>query len=111
MDGMHVPIVKPVNSGSHYYNNKNFRSVILFSIVNGEYEFSYINVGINGYASDLTVLQNSRFYNKLNNNDLHIPLRSALPLTDTIVMKPYTFKGITHERRIFNYRLFSWGYL
>lgn len=121
VDGKHVAILKPPESGSSYYNYKKFFSKILFAVVNANYEFMYVHVGTNGSVSDATVLSNSRFYKKLVNDSLHLPLPSPLPGTqisvpyvflgdsafglNKYIMKPYPLANISHEKRVFNYRL------
>nr|XP_022906541.1 putative nuclease HARBI1 [Onthophagus taurus] len=121
MDGKHIAIKKPPNSGSFYYNYKGFYSTVLFAVVNANYEFMYVYTGINGRISDGGVLQETDFYEKLENHTLNIPLPSSLDkaavklpyvfigddafsLTEN-VMKPYSLTGITHDAKIFNYRL------
>ncbi|KAK4886300.1 hypothetical protein RN001_002571 [Aquatica leii] len=121
MDGKHIAIKKPPNSGSFYYNYKGFYSTVLFALVNANYELTYVYIGINGRISDGGVLQETDFYDKLQNNTLHIPApRSvskavvklpyvfigddAFSLTENIV-KPYSLAGITHDKKICNYRL------
>lgn len=120
-DGKHIAIEKPNQSGSLFYNYKGFFSVILFAVVNANYEFLYVNTGTNGSVADSSVLNSTRFYQKMTNNDLNLPLPSELPGTNTVVpyvflgdsafalnknlMKPFPFKNISYEQRIFNYRL------
>nr|CAI5858211.1 unnamed protein product [Callosobruchus analis] len=84
MDGKHILIKKPSNSGSYYFNYKGTFSVVLFAIVNANYEFLYVHTGTNGRVSD--------------GGD------EAFPLMENL-MKPYLQKGISHEEKIFNYRL------
>lgn len=120
MDGKHVEIVKPHNTGSFYYNYKGSFSVVLLAVVNANYEFLMADCGINGRVSDGGVLAYTQFGEKLLNGSLHLPddtnlpdlTRSApyvfvgddaFPLSPNI-MKPYPGTGITQEQRIFNYR-------
>lgn len=121
MDVKDVAIQKPGDSGSLYYNYKKFFSVVLFAVVSANYDFQYVKVGNNGSVSDSTALQNTTFYQKLVSHDLNLPCPSLLPGTNTSIpyifvgdsafalskhiMKPYPLKNITHEQRIFNYRL------
>ncbi|KAL4701891.1 hypothetical protein ACJJTC_004675 [Scirpophaga incertulas] len=48
MDGKHILIVKPPGSGSIFYNYKGTFSVVLFAVVNANYEFIYVHTGSNG---------------------------------------------------------------
>lgn len=121
MDGKHVAIEKPPGSGSCFFNYKDFFSVVLFAIVNANYEFMYVHTGTNGSVSDGGVIQHTRFYEKLMTGQLNLPPASILPDTNITVpytfvgdsafalnrhiMKPFPFKNINHEKRIFNYRL------
>ena len=91
VDGKHIAIQKSPNSGSLYYNYKQFFSVILFAVVNAKYEFMYVHVGTNGCVSDAIVIQNTRFYKKLIHEDLNLPAHLPLPGTNTCV--PFVFLG------------------
>ncbi|RVE51453.1 hypothetical protein evm_003854 [Chilo suppressalis] len=122
IDGKHVMIVAPNNSGSEYYNYKNQFSMVLMVIADGNYNFIYANYGAKGRSSDSGIFQETPFYNALLESSLKLPRPepitqggtempyvivgdSAFALTENI-MKPYP--GI-HEhgnkKRIFNYRL------
>ncbi|KOB69502.1 Uncharacterized protein OBRU01_16473 [Operophtera brumata] len=48
MDGKHILIQKPPESGSLFFNYKGTFSVVLFAIVNANYEFIYVHTGSNG---------------------------------------------------------------
>lgn len=120
-DGKHVTIEKPPGSGSMYYNYKKKFSVVLFAVVNANYEFMYVHTGTNGSVADGAIFKSTKFYEKLMNGSLNLPPQSVLPNTNISVpyvflgdsafsldrhfMKPFPFKCITHEKRVFNYRL------
>jgi len=121
MDGKHIVISKPPNSGSYYYNYKGTFSVVLFGIVNANYEFIYVNSGTNGRVSDGGILRHTDFFRKLENNELQIPSHrcppqvdyklpyvflgdAAFPLMENL-MKPYSTHCSGHDEHIFNYRL------
>lgn len=121
MDGKHILIKKPPKSGSYYYNYKGTFSVVLFAIVNANYEFLYVDTGTNGRVSDGGIWNQTGIYKRLKDNKLNIPAPTILPNTNDLVpyvfigdeafplmdnlLKPFPQRGITHDERIFNYRL------
>ncbi|XP_026316170.1 putative nuclease HARBI1 [Hyposmocoma kahamanoa] len=122
IDGKHVAIQKPIDSGSEYYNYKGFYSVVLLAIVDAEYNFLYVNIGCQGRISDGGVFANTKFRNKINDNSLKIPSDSSLPgrnkpvpyvfVTDDAfplekhLLKPFPGPQDSNSKeRIFSYRL------
>lgn len=122
MDGKHVQIVPPAESGSFYYNYKQTHSVVLMAIANANYEFILCDVGTNGRISDGGVIENTNFYQKLIDGSLNIPIAEKGPNTNKILnyvfigdeafslrpdlLKPFNQRDLTNnEHRIFNYRL------
>lgn len=121
VDGKHILITKPNNSGSYYYNYKGTFSIVLMAIVNAKYQFIMIDVGANGRVSDGGVMKNTVFWTKLSENQLNIPNPRKLPGTEKQYpyvfigdeafqlhrnfMKPHNRANLTDEKRIFNYRL------
>ena len=97
MDGKHVAIKCPANSGSNFYNYKNFFSIVLFAIVDADYKFLYVDVGKNGRISDGGIFANTPIYIKLENNDLKLP--TCEPLPDRVKKIPYMIVG---NETIFN---------
>lgn len=44
-DGKHIPIVKPANASSDFFNFKRFHSIILMAVADASYKFISIDVG------------------------------------------------------------------
>ncbi|XP_058833789.1 uncharacterized protein LOC131691426 [Topomyia yanbarensis] len=115
MDGKHIIMVAPPNSGSVYYNYKGTNSIVLLAIADAEYRFIYVDVGCNGRVSDGGVYNKCSFANAMVKNKLHIPQLVPLPQRTTPVpyvlalrpniMKPYSGRGLTSAQRVFNFRL------
>lgn len=118
MDGKHIRIAQPPNTGAYYYNYKNFYSIVLMAIVNANYEFIFVDVGKNGRMSDGGVIEYTEFFTRLQSNRLNLPtnhetknnlnfvfLGDEAFALGTHFLKPFPQKELTHERRIFNYRL------
>jgi hypothetical protein len=111
MDGKHIVIRCPSESGSELYNYKKNYSVFLLAIVDTNYKFIYIDVGTNGRVNDALALSKSTFNGALQTNALNLPTEGvfagndAFPLRNDI-MKLYSMKRpLTINKRIFNYRL------
>ncbi|XP_060582559.1 putative nuclease HARBI1 [Ruditapes philippinarum] len=121
LDGKHVRIKNPKNSGSLFYNYKGFFSIILLALVDANYKFIWVSVGANGSASDAQLFNNTELRTMLEENNLGLPDPDPLPGDDmntpyfligddafplrTWMMKPYSRRNLTNEERIFNYRL------
>ncbi|KAI0221825.1 hypothetical protein LSAT2_026913 [Lamellibrachia satsuma] len=121
LDGKHVAIQQPVNSGSEFFNYKHFFSVLLLALVDANYKFVYVDVGAPGRAGDAGVFAESSLKVALEKNTLNLPSAEtidgipnkiqyhivgddAFPLSEKI-MKPYPQRNLDKSKRIFNYRL------
>ncbi|XP_023312111.1 protein ANTAGONIST OF LIKE HETEROCHROMATIN PROTEIN 1-like [Anoplophora glabripennis] len=122
IDGKHVVLQAPVGSGSEYFNYKSFFSIVLFALVDANYNFVFADIGCQGRISDGGVFKNSLLWKKIEDNSLAFPEAAILPGQQKIIpyvilgddafalhehlMKPYA--GL-HKKgsleRIFNYRL------
>lgn len=91
VDGKHIRIVPPRESGSYYFNYKKTHSIVLMAIANANYEFIYCDVGTNGRVSDGGVINNTIFYEKLINGELHIPTQNDEDSSGNDL--PYVFVG------------------
>jgi hypothetical protein len=110
IDGKHVIIKQPPNSGSNFYNYKGSYSTVLLALVDADYNFIYVNVGTNGRANDAGIFKTSALAESLEKGTLNLPDEhvilgdSAFPLK-TYLMKPYGFKNGSKKKTVFNYRL------
>ncbi|XP_064103415.1 uncharacterized protein LOC135213365 [Macrobrachium nipponense] len=59
VDGKHVAIVPPPNSGSFFYSYKGFHSMVLMAVVSANYEFILCDFGTHGRISDGGVIENT----------------------------------------------------
>lgn len=108
LDGKHVVLNAPHDSGSYYYNYKNQHSIVLMALVDHDYCFIYFDIGCNGRISDGGVFRNSSLSHALENNFLPpnrvIVADNAFPLK-TYLMKPYGGNNLSLKQKVFNYRL------
>ena len=121
IDGKHIRIKCPKNSGSVYYNYKGYFSIILLALVDGDYKFLWADVGANGSASDCAVFNQCVLKKSIENRKIGFPDPESLPHDDknmpyflvgddafplkAWMMKPFAHRNQTHEEAVFNYRL------
>ncbi|XP_034093001.1 protein ANTAGONIST OF LIKE HETEROCHROMATIN PROTEIN 1-like [Gymnodraco acuticeps] len=123
IDGKHVVIQAPANSGSLYFNYKSTHSLVLLAVVDAQYLFRIVDVGGFGRSSDSGSLRNSAFGESLRDGSLQLPPDTVIPGAERLGLLPHVFVGdeafplldnllrpfpgrqITHERRMYNYRL------
>ena len=121
IDGKHVAMKAPLNSGTLYHNYKGFFSILLLGVVDADYKFIYADVGGKGSSSDAQMFNASELKEGLEHDLLSVPKPVPLPGDNqpvpyflvgddifslrTYLMKPYSKRGMTIEERIFNYRL------
>ena len=122
IDGKHIQIQAPANSGSLYFNYKKTFSTVLLALVDAQYNFIAVDVGSYGKNSDGGILAHSNLGEALENGTFRLPPDEPLP--GTSVSAPYVIVGdeafplkrylmrpfpgpqlTTDERSNFNYRL------
>jgi len=121
IDGKHVKIRAPPNTGSDFFNYKGYFSIVLLAVVDAQYRFVVVDIGAKGSQSDGGILKNSTFGKQMAENNFRIPEKDvftpigqdlpyfivgdeAFPLK-TNLMRPYPGKHTDKQQRVFNYRL------
>ena len=120
IDGKHIRLQCPDNSGSNYYNYKKFFSIVLQGVVGPDLRFIFVDVGAYGKESDGGIFGRSKIKKLLDSNafnlpetatttsDLHADLPffllgdAAYPLRKDLIT-PYN-ADMSYEKRVFNYR-------
>lgn len=123
LDGKHVTIQAPANSGSQFFNYKKMFSIVLLALVDAHYRFIAVDIGGYGKNSDGGLFANSKLGKALEKNKLNVPTDNALPNTQNVMpyvivgdeafplkkylLRPYPGSQILGDKskRIFNYRL------
>jgi hypothetical protein len=122
IDGKHVAIHKPSNSGSHYHNYKGFFSVVMLAVVDANYKFLWVDIGGRGSNSDAQIFNHSELKECLLQDVIGLPDPAVLPndigeelpyylvgddafALSEFMMKPFSRRSMELEERVFNYRL------
>ena len=86
IDGKHVVVECPPNSGSDNFNYKGQFSINLMAMVNHTYKFTYVYVGSPGSNSDGAVLRNAKFGRALFEEKLDVPDAQEMPYCPDLVL-------------------------
>lgn len=121
LDGKHINFRPSRKEESVYRNYKGRDSIVLLGLVDAEYRFLFVDIGKNGRMHDASIFRESPLAIQLYSQTLNLPLPSLLPeyyihlpyviIADDVfplkvnIMKPYPGRGLTFEKKIFNYRL------
>lgn len=122
VDGKHIRIIKPQDSGSLFWNYKDFFSVVLLAVADSQYRFMFVNIGAYGKDCDSSLFRETTLWKGILNNDLRLPNANPLPGmgTDKVpyvfvgdegfgihenLMRPFSGKMLEQHKRVFNYRL------
>lgn len=82
LDGKHVVIQAPRNSGSQFFNYKKTFSIVLLALVDAQYNFIAVDIGSYGKNSDGGIFAHSNLGRALERNALNIPNPVELPGTN-----------------------------
>ena len=121
LNGKHIVIQKPHNSGSEYFNYKGYFNILLFAHVSHDYQFLHVDVGVTARNGDAGIFENSTLKKKMVNWTIgfsdpeelqgtgflcnyNLIGDDAVPLRPDI-MKPFPFRQLNQEQHVFNYRL------
>lgn len=93
----------------------------MMALVNANYEFIMVEAGTNGRVSDGGVFSQTKFKERLLDEELNLPDHEKLPMSEEALpfvivaddafplmenlLKPYSHLSASNEQRIFNYRL------
>ena len=121
LDGKHIRIKKPPDSGSTYHNYKGFDSIVLMALVDAQYRFLWTQIGDVSSSSDGQIWNHCDFRQALQDGVLGVPDADPLPGDDvnttyyiigddafsmrTWLIKPFRRRGLDHGQQVFNYRL------
>lgn len=114
IDGKHIKLKCPDNSGSQYFCYNNFFLLVLLAVVDPYYKFMVVDIGSYGRHSDSGIFENSLFYREYIDEKTILPPK-PLPGTDTPVphvlvgdegfalqtylMRPYPKQGVINNVR------------
>ena len=86
IDGKHIAIKKPANSGSLYFNYKGFFSIVMLALVDADYKFVWVDIGSRGASSDVQIFNNFELKecmeDNANHNLIHGEWRRGRNMTD-----------------------------
>lgn len=123
LDGKHVAIQAPPNSGSEFFNYKGHFSIVLMALVDANLKFIGIEVGAAGRNSDGGIFSKSNLGQGFINRTFAFPEKRQLPRSQRMepmpyvivadeafplkenIMRPYPGRGQSESQKIFNYRL------
>ena len=120
VDGKHIRIQCPPNTGSDYFNFKKYFSIVLMAVADANYYFTATDVGSYGREGDSYIFKKSNFWKRFTAGQLDLPGDKPLPSDDSRegtpvphvllgdeafgesknLLRPYPSKN---EKRIYNY--------
>ena len=120
IDGKHIAILQPANSGTLYYNYKGYSSIVLLAVCDANYKFLYASFGSYGSSSDGGIFDKCDLKRAIVESKLNLPPVEKLPRSNTALpfffvgdgafplmknlMKPYPGKNLSIRQETHNYR-------
>jgi len=86
IDGKHIRIKCPPNSGSHYFKYKHCHSIVLQAVVDANLKFVTVDVGAYGKQSDGGVFRYSALYQSLETRSMKLPEDTVLPNSEITLL-------------------------
>lgn len=121
IDGKHIRVIKPEQSGSMFLNYKHYFSIVLIAVTDTNYNYIFIDVGAYGKECDSAVFKQTQFWKNLLNDRLNIPSSTNKLGTDCDlpyvfvadeafalhehVLRPFGGHQLDELKSTFNYRL------
>ena len=93
IDGKHIQIQCPPNSGSMYFNYKGWFSINLMALVDATYRFIVVDIGQYGSNADGGVFRRSEMGSRFFNNELGLPPPKTLPGAEHLGKLPHYIVG------------------
>ncbi len=80
-----------MNGGSYYYNYKNFHSIVLIALGDGDNKITWVEVAANGTSSDAQIFEDCGIKQAIDQHVIGFPPPDHLPDDDRDT--PYLFVG------------------
>lgn len=120
IDGKHIRIKCPPNTGTMFFNYKKFFSIVLQAVADAKCKFIAIEVGSYGKQSDGGIFKSSTLFKLMESGELDIPPDCHLPGTNISVphvlvadeaypllphvLRPYARRDCSPDEEYFNAR-------
>ncbi|KAJ8685828.1 hypothetical protein QAD02_021621 [Eretmocerus hayati] len=122
VDGKHIMIECPDNSGTKYFNYQKYFSTVLMAVCDSDFIFTLVHIGEMGSCNDAGIFASCPIGQMLERQELGLPRGTAfLPGSDIRtpcffigddafslserVVVPFPGQHLTEAQRIFNYRI------
>ncbi|GFT41504.1 DDE Tnp4 domain-containing protein [Trichonephila clavipes] len=98
IDGKHIRIKAPKNSGSLFYNYKDYHSMVMLAVVDADCKFTAVDVGSYGREGDAGIFLKSEIGRRIKNiihstyhHQKHYLEQTLLYLMSLLGMKPLRY--------------------